>query len=76
MRTAFYLLILLLAIQPQLFAQGNKKALSEAERFYGIKAYEQALPLYLEAIQAGEKDPMVHYKAGVCYQKSYVGNTL
>lgn len=70
MRTAFYLLILLLAIQPQLFAQGNKKALSEAERFYGIKAYEQALPLYLEAIQAGEKDPMVHYKTGVCYQKS------
>jgi outer membrane protein OmpA-like peptidoglycan-associated protein len=70
MKTAFYLFILLLAIQPQLFAQGNKKALSEADRFYGIKAYDQALPLYLEAIQAGEKDPMAHYRAGVCYQKS------
>ena len=70
MKTAFYLLILLLAIQPQLFAQGNKKALSEAERFYGIKAYDQALPLFIEAIQAGEKDPLAHYKTGVCYQKS------
>lgn len=46
------------------------KSLAEAERYFGIKNYEQALPLFLEAIQAGEKDPMVHYKAGVCYQKS------
>ncbi len=49
-------------------AQGSK-ALAEAERFYGIKAYESALPKFLEAIEAGEKDPMVHYKTGVCYQK-------
>jgi outer membrane protein OmpA-like peptidoglycan-associated protein/Tol biopolymer transport system component len=51
------------------FAQGSK-ALSEAERFFGIKAFDSALPKYLEAIQAGEKDPMVHYRTGVCYQKS------
>lgn len=51
------------------FAQGNK-SLAEAERFYGIKAYESALPKFLEAIQGGVKDPMVHYKTGVCYQKS------
>lgn len=70
MRTAFYLFIFVLAIQPQLFAQGNKKALSEADRYFGIKAYAQALPLYLEAVQAGEKDPNVYYKTGVCYQKS------
>ena len=74
MKTAFYLFILLLAVQPQLFAQGNKKALSEAERLYGIKAFDQALPLFLEAIQAGENDPMVHYKTGVCYQKSSDSN--
>ena len=49
-------------------AQGSK-ALSNAEKFFGVKSYDQALPLYEEAIKAGEKDPMVHYKAGVCYQK-------
>lgn len=51
-------------------AQANRKTLSEAERFFGIKAYDQALPLFVEAINAGEKDPMVHYKAGVCHAKS------
>lgn len=70
MRQAFYFLIALLALASTSYAQGNKKAQSQAERFYGIKAYDQALPLFVEAIQAGEKDPMVHYKAGVCYQKS------
>lgn len=50
-------------------AQGNKN-LAEADRFFGVKAYDMALPRYLGAIKGGEKDPMVHYKAGVCYQKS------
>jgi len=44
------------------------RLLTEADRFFGIKNYEKALPLYLEAIQAGERDPMVHYKTGVCYR--------
>ena len=70
MRKAINLLIILFTVQAAVFAQANKKTLSEAERFYGIKAYDQALPLFVEAIKAGEKDPMVHYKAGVCYQKS------
>lgn len=52
------------------YGQGNRKALAEAERFFGIRAYEQALPLFLEAIGNGEKDPMVHYRTGICYQKS------
>lgn len=68
-RKALYLLICLLTVTTVLFGQ-SKKALSEAERFYGIKAYDQALPLFLEVIQAGEKDPMVHYKTGLCYQKT------
>lgn len=50
-------------------AQGNK-ALVEADRFFGIKAYDAALPRFLEVIQNGEKDPMVHYKTGICYHKS------
>src|SRR5690606_24741181 len=53
----------------QAWAQGGK-ALADAERYYGIKSYEQAMPLFLEAIEAGAKDPIIHYKLGVCYQKS------
>jgi outer membrane protein OmpA-like peptidoglycan-associated protein/Tol biopolymer transport system component len=53
-----------------LIAQVSKKSLAEAERYFGIKAYEQALPLFEEAIKAGEKNPMVHYKAATCLQKS------
>jgi outer membrane protein OmpA-like peptidoglycan-associated protein len=65
-----FILVLFVAVISQSFAQSGKKTLAEAERFYGIKAYEEALPLFLEAIKAGEKDPTVHYKLGVCYQKS------
>jgi outer membrane protein OmpA-like peptidoglycan-associated protein len=52
-----------------LFAQGSK-SLADADRFFSVRSYDMALTRYLEAIQAGEKDPMVHYKTGVCYQKS------
>ena len=50
-------------------AQGSK-ALADADRYFGIRNYEEALPKFLEAIRGGEKDPLAHYKAGVCYQKS------
>jgi outer membrane protein OmpA-like peptidoglycan-associated protein len=70
MRKAVFFSLMLLALVNVAYTQANKKTLSEAERFFGIKAYDQALPLFIEAINAGEKDPMVHYKTGVCYQKS------
>jgi outer membrane protein OmpA-like peptidoglycan-associated protein len=61
--------ILLSFLSLSLLAQGGK-ALAEADRLFGVKRYDAALPKYLEALQAGEKDPMVHYKIGVCYEKS------
>ncbi|NJM26762.1 MAG: hypothetical protein HC859_16070, partial [Bacteroidia bacterium] len=61
-------LIMALLLSVQLF--GQQKTVAEADRFFGIKNYEQALPLYEQAVQAGEKDPLVHYKLGVCFQKS------
>jgi len=61
-------LIFLLAITSG-FAQGSK-SLAEAERFFSVRSYDLALAKFQEAIDAGEKDPLVHYKAGVCYQKS------
>lgn len=51
------------------YAQSNK-ALSDAERYYSIKAYEQALPLFVQVIDAGEKNPLVHYKTGICFENS------
>jgi outer membrane protein OmpA-like peptidoglycan-associated protein len=68
-KKCIYLLLCIFFATGSLFAQSNK-SLAEAERYFGIKSYDAALPKYMEAIQAGEKDPLVHYRAGVCYQKS------
>lgn len=51
------------------FAQGSK-SLADAERFFSVRSYDMALAKFLEAIQAGEKDPMVHYKTAVCFHRS------
>ncbi len=69
MKRLFLMTFFALTLGLQGFSQSGK-ALAEAERYFSIKNYEQALPLFLEAVQSGEKDPMVHYKTGVCYQKS------
>jgi outer membrane protein OmpA-like peptidoglycan-associated protein len=66
----FFSAIVLFGIVGSGTAQVSKKTLSEAERFFGIRSYDQALPLFAEAVQAGEKDPIIHYKLGVCYQKT------
>src|SRR5688572_25994086 len=68
-KNTIYLSLFLSFISFTLLAQGGK-SLAEADRLFSVKSYDAALPKYLEAIQAGEKDPMVQYKAGVCYQKS------
>jgi outer membrane protein OmpA-like peptidoglycan-associated protein len=67
--TIHLLLFFMCCTSISLYAQGGK-ALAEADRLFGVRSYDAALPKFLEAIQAGEKDPMVHYKTGVCYQKS------
>lgn len=68
-RKAFNLFFIFSAVSIAVVAQSAKE-LAEADRFYGIKSYDQALPHFLEAIQLGEKDPIVYYKTAVCYQKS------
>jgi outer membrane protein OmpA-like peptidoglycan-associated protein len=67
---AFFAALAVLAFFTVASAQVSKKTLNEAERLFGIKAYEQALPLFLEVTKAGEKDPLVHYRTGICYLKS------
>jgi outer membrane protein OmpA-like peptidoglycan-associated protein len=63
-----FLIFLVAHSVTQVMAQG--KVLADAERYFGIRNYEQALPLFEQIIKAGSQDPLVHYKAGVCYQKS------
>lgn len=65
------IVLILIVLCGSLFtqAQGNK-SLADAQRYFGIKNYEQALPLYLEAIKSGVRDPSAFYQAGICYQKS------
>jgi outer membrane protein OmpA-like peptidoglycan-associated protein len=66
---AYYLFFIALVFTTNVFAQANK-AVADGDRFYSIKSYDQALPHYLKAIVDGVKDPAVHYKVGICYQKS------
>jgi outer membrane protein OmpA-like peptidoglycan-associated protein len=63
------LILIVLSISFASHSQNNK-SLADAQRYFGIKNYEQALPLYLEALKGGVKDPNAFYQAGICYQKS------
>lgn len=69
MKKSLLLIFLFSCFTGILHAQ-NTKALADAQRYFSIKNYEQALPLYVEAINSGVKDPVAYYQAGVCYQKS------
>lgn len=63
------LLTLLLMSAVSALGQDTKKT-SEAQRLFAIKSYDKALPLFLEAIQSGEKSPLVNYQTGACYEKA------
>lgn len=49
---------------------GQGKSLSEAQKLFSIRNYEQALPLFEEVVQGGNKDPQVLFQLGTCYLKS------
>jgi outer membrane protein OmpA-like peptidoglycan-associated protein len=63
------IILLSLAFSLYVMAQSNK-SLMEAQKLFGLKNYEQALPKYLEAIQSGTKDPLAYYQTGICYNTS------
>lgn len=58
-----------LLIFSSLFVRAQTKSLADAERYFSIRNFEQALPLFEQAIKEGSKDPQVYYKAGICLQK-------
>jgi outer membrane protein OmpA-like peptidoglycan-associated protein len=47
-----------------------QKSLTEAQQLYGMKKYEQAIPLYLESVNSGKVAPLVYYQLGICYLKA------
>ncbi|MBS1490669.1 MAG: PD40 domain-containing protein [Bacteroidetes bacterium] len=61
------IIFLLFAIIFSATGQDAKK-LAEAQRLYAIKNYDKALPLFLDAIQSGVKDPLALYQTGKCYE--------
>ncbi len=68
-RQVYFLCLVLFFAALSATGQDNK-SLADAERYFSVRSYDVALPKFLAAIQAGEKDALVHYKTGVCYQKS------
>jgi len=70
MRRAATLLLFALLVSAQTILSQDRKALADAEHYFSVRSYDVALPRFLDAIKAGEKDPMVHYKTAVCFQKS------
>lgn len=55
----------------QVEAQNTSKIVYSADKYFTIRNYEEALKLYLKAIEDGVKnDPLVYYNTGVCYIES------
>lgn len=65
----FFTLMVLCITCFHTIAQGSDDALIDrANKFFELaKNYEAALPLYQQAVTNGVKDPLVHYRLGVCY---------
>ena len=62
--------VFLVLMSGAMFSWGQNKQLADAQRFFSIRNYEQALPLYLEAFAAGVKDPLAFHQAATCYLKN------
>lgn len=75
-RKLFFILIFLCITSFHLTAQGSDDALIDrANKFFELaKNYEAALPLYQQAVNNGIKDPLVHYRLGVCYTHAPILN--
>ncbi|ELR69993.1 hypothetical protein C900_04420 [Fulvivirga imtechensis AK7] len=52
-------------------AQNIEKKVYDADKYFKIRNYKEALPLYLEAIEGGVNDPLVYYRTAVSYQNHY-----
>lgn len=73
----FFVALLLL---DQVTAQNNaeiQNKIFKADNYFKIGNYEQALQLYQEVMDAGEKDALIHFRAGEClFQTSDIDQRL
>jgi outer membrane protein OmpA-like peptidoglycan-associated protein len=56
-----------------LFFTGSLKAQSDldaADKYFKLRSFDKALPLFEGAIKEGVDDPMVHYKLALCYSEA------
>ncbi|MBL6445899.1 PD40 domain-containing protein [Fulvivirga sp. 29W222] len=53
------------------FGQDVDKKVYDADKYFKIRNYQEALSLYLEAIEAGVDDPVVYYRTAVSYQNMF-----
>ncbi|MEM6841814.1 MAG: OmpA family protein [Bacteroidota bacterium] len=63
------ILTFIIGLPTLIHAQGSSDALVDrADKFFLLaKNYEEALPLYQQAVDNGVTEPLVHYRLGVCY---------
>ncbi len=54
-----------------LSAQDINKKIFSADKYFKIRNYEAALPIYLEVLEAGFSDQLVQYRTAVCYEQSF-----
>lgn len=52
------------------YSQDVNKKVSNADRYFKIRNYEAALPIYLEVLEAGVSDQLIQYRTAVCYEQS------
>ena len=64
-KKSFLLFALLLTLHTTL-AQDASKKIAEADKWFNIKEYKKALPLYLEALKINPNDVETNYAAGIC----------
>lgn len=60
-----YLFILTISLAFAAFAQNDN--VYKADKYFSIRNYNEAIKLYDIAIKEGNKDAIVHYRAGLCY---------
>ncbi len=66
-----FLVLIIVLCSSNLVAQNTTKIVYNADKYFKIKNYEEALPLYLKAIEDGlTDDALVHYNTAICYSES------
>ncbi|MBC8110439.1 MAG: PD40 domain-containing protein, partial [Verrucomicrobia bacterium] len=50
-----------------LSAQDLKKKIAEGDKWFNIRDYKKALPIYLDVLKVNPNDPETNYATGVCY---------